>query len=433
MRLRLQDVVVNDRKRSLDDAKVRELAESISSLGLLNPITISPDGLLLAGRHRLEAVRLLGKKTIEARVIDLDKLRAEMVEIDENLVRNELTALERGEHLQRRRTIYQDIHPETVRPKGGRRPRNVAWPAPFPEDAAATVGMRPRSIREDLQIAEGICQDARDILRPTPIADMKSQLLAVAKMPEDVQVRVARKMAAGETLEAWAAERQVRVDDAVTRSSSTPSSSASYRINRCGVGDLTRRLEPESVDLILTDPPYAKIAIPLYEDLARLAAYALRPRGSLLVMVGQMYMLELAELMGRHLHYRWTIAYMKRRGGSPMLSLRTHRVQAFWRPVLWLTRDAYGSDGPIHPDVIDAGLPERGLHRWQQDVPGMTTIIERWTLPGDLVVDPFLGAGTVGVAAVSTGRRFVGCDVDPEAVAISKARLRDAERATRSG
>jgi len=432
-RMRVQDVVVGDRKRSLDQAKVAELAESMGRLGLLNPVTVSAAGELLAGLHRLEAARSLGWKWIDVTVTSLDELAGELVEIDENLIRNELSVLERAEHLQRRRSIHEDLHPETARPKGGRRPGNEEMASSFPDDAAARIGLTPRSVRHDLQIAEGICQEARDLLRPTPVADMKSQLLAVARMDPEVQVRVARKMADGETLEAWAAERQVRVEDAVARSSSTPSSSAAYCVHRCGVADMARRVEAGSVDLILTDPPYAKASIPLYEDLARFAVHALQPGGSLLVMVGQMYMLELAELMGRHLRYRWTLAYMKKRGGSPMLSLRTHRVQAFWRPILWLTKDSYGADGPIHPDVIEAGLPERGLHKWQQDVPGMTTIVERWTLPGDLVVDPFLGAGTVGVAAVTVGRRFVGCDVDAEAVAVTKSRLRDAERDVRSG
>ncbi len=40
-RMRVQDVVVGDRKRTLDRAKVAELAESMGHLGLLNPVTVS--------------------------------------------------------------------------------------------------------------------------------------------------------------------------------------------------------------------------------------------------------------------------------------------------------------------------------------------------------------------------------------------------------
>jgi len=53
-------------------------------------------------------------------------------------------------------------------------------------------------------------------------------------------------------------------------------------------------------------------------------------------------------------------------------------------------------------------------------------LVERLTQPGDLVLDPFLGAGTTGVAALRTGRRFIGIDNDPEAVTASRARLAEA-------
>jgi len=44
---------------------------------------------------------------------------------------------------------------------------------------------------------------------------------------------------------------------------------------------------------------------------------------------------------------------------------------------------------------------------------------------GDMVIDPFLGSGTTGVAAVGQGRVFLGCDIDPEFVAIAQARVID--------
>ena len=42
---------------------------------------------------------------------------------------------------------------------------------------------------------------------------------------------------------------------------------------------------------------------------------------------------------------------------------------------------------------------------------------------GDVVVDPFMGSGSVGVAAARLGRRFLGNDLNPEAVAIAAQRL----------
>lgn len=43
--------------------------------------------------------------------------------------------------------------------------------------------------------------------------------------------------------------------------------------------------------------------------------------------------------------------------------------------------------------------------------------------PGDVMLDPFCGSGSVGVAAVTLGRRFVGVDVAETAAALTEARL----------
>ena len=50
-------------------------------------------------------------------------------------------------------------------------------------------------------------------------------------------------------------------------------------------------------------------------------------------------------------------------------------------------------------------------------------IIEASTPEDALVLDPFNGSGTTGVAALKLGRRYVGIDMDPEYLALSKKRL----------
>jgi site-specific DNA-methyltransferase (adenine-specific) len=50
-------------------------------------------------------------------------------------------------------------------------------------------------------------------------------------------------------------------------------------------------------------------------------------------------------------------------------------------------------------------------------------LIEQSSAPGDLVVDPFMGSGSVGVAALQTGRRFAGTDIADSAVKLATERL----------
>src|SRR5579872_1834927 len=50
-------------------------------------------------------------------------------------------------------------------------------------------------------------------------------------------------------------------------------------------------------------------------------------------------------------------------------------------------------------------------------------LIKQSSLPGELVADPFMGSGSVGIAALKNGRRFTGCDLNPEAVRLTADRL----------
>jgi site-specific DNA-methyltransferase (adenine-specific) len=69
------------------------------------------------------------------------------------------------------------------------------------------------------------------------------------------------------------------------------------------------------------------------------------------------------------------------------------------------------------------GKGEGGRHIAQKPVKLLRALIELTTLPGQLVLDPFCGSGSTLVAAKSTGRVFLGFEVDPEVVKVAKERL----------
>ena len=74
-------------------------------------------------------------------------------------------------------------------------------------------------------------------------------------------------------------------------------------------------------------------------------------------------------------------------------------------------------------DVISVPRVHRGYPA--EKPPAVSEVlIKQSSAPGDVVVDPFMGSGSVGVAALGTGRRFRGTDLNPEAVRLSADRLR---------
>jgi site-specific DNA-methyltransferase (adenine-specific) len=68
----------------------------------------------------------------------------------------------------------------------------------------------------------------------------------------------------------------------------------------------------------------------------------------------------------------------------------------------------------------------RRVHPTQKPVALMARLIETFTQPGDLVIDPYCGAGSTGVAAVQTGRRFIGIEIEAAYCAIARKRIAEA-------
>jgi len=58
----------------------------------------------------------------------------------------------------------------------------------------------------------------------------------------------------------------------------------------------------------------------------------------------------------------------------------------------------------------------------------MRLLVDHYSRPGDVVCDPFMGAGTTGVAAVTLKRRFVGVEIDAEAFDVACRRIEEAQR-----
>ncbi len=64
------------------------------------------------------------------------------------------------------------------------------------------------------------------------------------------------------------------------------------------------------------------------------------------------------------------------------------------------------------------------IHRTEKPVPLLVALLRDFTKPGDLVLDPFCGSGSTGVACLRLGRRFLGFDNNAAAIHLAQARLR---------
>jgi 16S rRNA G966 N2-methylase RsmD len=177
------------------------------------------------------------------------------------------------------------------------------------------------------------------------------------------------------------------------------------------------------IHAIITDPPYiTSDAVELYSALADLAVEALEPGGALAVMVWTPMLVDVIDALRRpELVYRWTIAWQFSTHNTTANHQR--RVYDATKFVLVYHHGEMPRDAAYFRDFIAADDAVKDLHVWQQDLAGFEVLVDRFSLPGDTVCDPFAGSGTTAIAALRAERRFVGCDLDEHAVRIALQRI----------
>ncbi len=224
----IADIHVPPRLREVEEDHALAIQASIVEHGLLNPVTVrrtpaKGKGMtpytLVAGAHRLRAVELLGETEIDAVVVAADGDEAVLIEIVENLFRNDLSVLDRAQFVATYREVWERKYGQVKRgnpnwdklsqlPKnndlagsGGKKTNLVQLladeaAAGFSAHVADRLGVTPRTVRRLNTIAQKLHPDIRTAVRGTAVADNQSQLLKLARMAPNTQAGAAAAFAA---------------------------------------------------------------------------------------------------------------------------------------------------------------------------------------------------------------------------------------------
>jgi hypothetical protein len=176
-------------------------------------------------------------------------------------------------------------------------------------------------------------------------------------------------------------------------------------------------LPDESVDLLFTDPPYAKEFYPLYGALAELGSRVLKVGGSLVAYAPTYALADILPLMVPHLRY-WNEIIVEHTGQLSRLSYFRTIVKA--KALLWFVKGRY--EGRWVSNLIRSRPPDKQAHEWAQSPVEATDCIKRLTPPAGIVVDPMCGSGTTLRAALFLGRRTLGCEIDPHRSKVAAVR-----------
>lgn len=415
-------------RREFDDVKTTELATSIQRSGLFHPpvIRILPDATvqLVAGERRLRAIaqlRFLGKKfTFDSNEVgedlvpcvvlgDLDPLAAEEAELDENIRRVDLTWQERASATSRLASL-----------RGAQ-----AAVANLPAPGVAAIAQEVRGHTE----GRAFVDTRREIIVAQSLADPEIRAakdlegaFKILKRREETQRRVDLATSVGRTFTA-AAHTALNVD------------SEEWMTNYAG----------ELFGCILTDPPYG-MGADQFGDSGGKAAGAHSYDDSY-------------ENWRKIMGWFPQQAYRITKPQSHLYSFcdfdRFHELKSlleavgwncFRTPLIWVnpnkTRLPWVSSGPqrkyelclyakkgdkpvtkIFPDVVTYTADDNLGHQAQKPVGLFLDLLRRTVAPGDTVLDPFAGSGTIFPAAHELKCMATGLEKTPEHYALCLKRL----------
>ena len=123
--------------------------------------------------------------------------------------------------------------------------------------------------------------------------------------------------------------------------------------------------------------------------------------------------------MREHLDWVWTLAARHTGGDGIAWNLR---IKNGWKPVVMFVKPPLNAWWPYFSDWISGGK-EKDAHDCQQAVSEAEHFIGALCPAGGVVLDPMLGSGTSGVAAVKLGMQFIGIECDPAAFAGAQERI----------
>ena len=391
----------------LDNQTYDSLVESIRINGQRDDIAINGKGEVLDGHHRFRAcreIRIEPKYYIKN--FD-DILQEKLYVIDTNLQRRQLTVAQRVQLVLRKKPILQELARKHMSEAG----KGIQICTP--------LGRVNNSLAKEASTSASNFYKIETILEKAP-EDVKSRVLLgktrVDKAYRKMQLEEARQ-------EAFAEAALLEANLAMSKDKNKP-----YQLIEGDFREEGKGIESNSIPLLLVDSMYYEDSLNLHKDLSRLADRVLRPGGCYAVyLVPQWRESTIRDYITKNSNLKecgsWTVEMQGQYGSD-------HNMHMFYqsKEIGWYCK----GDKPINPlfkegrkmfNVIRSRTPDKRRSKYTQSPIEAEYIIRNLTAPNDLVLDPMMGEGTTGVAALKLKRRFIGIEINPETVKLAKANI----------
>ena len=221
---------------------------------------------------------------------------------------------------------------------------------------------------------------------------------------------------------------------------------SAHQLNRGDAVEWLRSLPSASIDLVVTDPPYESLEKHrAVGTTTRLKKSKASSNEWFQIFANERFpelFSEVFRVLKKDRHFYLFCDQETMFVAKPLAEAAGFK---FWKPIVWdkkkigmgyhyraryefvlfFEKGKRKLNDLGQPDVIEVPRVYRGYPT--EKPAGVAEVLVRpSTQAGELVIDPFMGSGSTGVAALKLGRRFLGCDIADEALKLSSERLANA-------
>jgi len=383
----------------LSPKKYQDLKENIKQNGQLDTIKVNKEWEILDGHHRDKILLELGREPKTETLEFPNKYLEKLFVININRDRRQLNEFSDIELALQAKPIYEQMVKENM-----------------------SLGGKGVRIQTPLgRIDQRIADDAHSSKYKVGAVEF---LLKYAK-PEDIKrFRQGAKYSKAYNSIIWQQSYEARLKQALNDVQNLPLQNEMYELHQ---GDMTEKgdlIPDNSVQAIITDPPYDLPSLPIYGHLAKLAERKLKVGGCLAALTGGYAFSRITRLIedNSSLTWQWDIV-LKHNGPSEIISGMQVKHKTW---VLFYKGDKPTIHGPM-PTLFESEKPDKGMDDWAQSPEDARPLIRYLTVPGEIVLDPLTGTGTFGVPALEEGRRFIGIEKNKDRFALAKYKLNDTQ------
>ena len=401
----ISEIRTDPRARQREDVQgegagsMENLAKSFQEYGQLEPVGLDSQNNLIYGFRRLMAAIMLGWDTIKyERIENLDPVRAQEIELEENIRRHNLT--------------YQEESRAVAKIHRMKMATDPTWTA---EKTAEALDMSRRKVFNSLELAEAFEKFPEVAKADTQFGAMMrlTQIKQLEQRKTDASVRV--------QAEALGLRPRVKV-----------------QVERTDALDGLRLMAQDSQDMAVTNPPYgvdiesvfigdrtiyedaAKDVVPMLYEVTKEVYRVLKPDRWFVFFYPTARLEEgkdILRMAGFKFQQVPCVWYKPNKFlsslSSPYQNFSSQYETFFWarkgEPRFNKLRlgNVFVYDTPDHDDR---------LHPLQMPVALWKEILEIGTVEGESVVEPFAGSGSCGVAAIEVSRNYLGLELSQEYV-----------------